>query len=846
MRKNAPPPEDTDELSDLLHFAARAAIDNLSTDEFLRAFQAEAETIAPTMFGAIDDPSARRALIGQFGRSFWSTIPRPEQSWRAIPVPKPERNGPCPCGSGKKFKQCCQPFDTSLEMFPKLNMLKFVLDLWPETKLIEIPLRKIDPDALADAVNQWRKEGDPDRGIGLLERLFDDAAHVDERHLGCFDALCDAYVEAGMQAERERFVARMAEHNNAYLASEALQRGTTLASDAGDFTRAWEQFGRAMRLTPDNPSLAHLEVLVLSSEGRVDEAKARAKVWAARLRRMDRPEYEDLIQFLEDTAIDPDRAMLKVAERNYPGEGAWSELLDAAPATDLSYEVQRSPSTDDRWGPGCVEIAMHPPRALAAVEREWRNRFFVRKPDLVNLHGDGTAACENFPAVVQFMRDYPAAWQSFAILDDLVLIARDWFDEDAAPFGRSLVILALSRRAVELLEKCVATSGGVKPIVPWAVLDNRPALRLVVQCIDALVDSIDSVDDEREVDRLQAWMLELNPNDNHGYRDPVMKAHLLSGEIDHALALAARYPGDAGDMPFNLALALFQAGRRNEAAEAWRRGTQSTPRIAATLLAARPKEPEPDDSVDDGYEVFGGPQHAWRYRMQMLEAWMTSGALAWAKTLPRVPAPKLRKPSSRKQRGPLPGPVDFDPSRIPDETVLLRALTNDGFAVTALHGMLTAVVLSPAMMMPTQWLNIALESRAKTAGSIDELNAAIRPLMDLYNSINQALRMNHGESYLPSSDVMTSDPSEATQWARGFMRIVEQGRAAWQAMTSKPRGKAALTAIERAAAGMVSDDQLRHAAVALGVADSPFGDATWYDVLTAATLELAGRNELAA
>ena len=72
-------------------------------------------------------------------------------------------------------------------------------------------------------------------------------------------------------------------------------------------------------------------------------------------------------------------------------------------------------------------------------------------------------------------------------------------------------------------------------------------------------------------------------------------------------------------------------------------------------------------------------------------------------------------------------------------------------------------------MMPTQWLNIALESRAnKTAGSIDELNAAIRPLMDLYNSINQALRMNHGEGYLPSPDVMTSDPSAATQWARGW------------------------------------------------------------------------------
>ena len=840
MRKSAPPPEDTDELTGLLHFVARAAIDNRSTDEFLRAFQADAGTIAPTMFGAIDDPSARRALIGQFGRAFWSTIPRPQQNWRAVPVPKPERNGPCPCGSGKKFKACCQPYDAPPEMFPQLNMLRFVLDLWPNAKLTDIPLRKIDPDALADAVNQWVNEGDHERGIRMLERLFDNAAQLDERHLSCFDALCDAYVEAGMQPERERFVARLTKHSNVYLASTALQRGTTLATDEGDFKSAWEQFGRAMRLTPDDPSLAPLEVLVLSSEGRVDEAKARAAVWAARLRRMDRPDFEDLIEFLEATAVDPDRAMLKVAERNRPGEGAWSELLDAAPITELLYEIECNPSTDDRWGPGRMAIAMKPKRALAAVEREWRNQFFVRKPDLVYLDGDGSSGCEAFAAIVQFMRDHPAAWQSFAILDDLVLIARDWFDEEEVAFGQAAVILALTKHAVELLEKCVATSGEAAPIIAWTMLENRPALRLVAQRIDASLDSLDSADDEREVDRLQAWLLELNPNDNHGYRDPLMKSHLLSGDIEHALALAARYPEGAGDMSFDLALALFRAGRRDEAAEAWRRGAESTPLIAATLLAARPRAPQADDRADDRYEVFGGPEHAWRYRMQMREVWTASGALAWAKTLPRVPVPKFRKPSPLEDRSPSPGPVGFDPSRLPDEAVSLRALADHGFAVTTLHGVVTAVVLSPAMIMPTQWLTIALESRAnKSAGSIDEINATLQPLMGLYNSINSALRMSRGDGYVPSTDLMTSDPAQAMQWARGFMRIVEQGRAAWQHMTSKPRGKAALSAIERAAAGMVSDDQLRQAAAALGVADSLSGDATWYDVLAAATRELA-------
>ena len=131
------PPESFDDLEALLLFVAQAAIDGTRTDHFLRSFQEKAPTIAPAMFGVIDDPEARRAAIGQFGRSFWSTVPKPRQGWRAEPLPKPERNNPCPCGSGKKYKQCCQPYEAPMDLIPRLNMLKFVLDLWPEAKLGE-------------------------------------------------------------------------------------------------------------------------------------------------------------------------------------------------------------------------------------------------------------------------------------------------------------------------------------------------------------------------------------------------------------------------------------------------------------------------------------------------------------------------------------------------------------------------------------------------------------------------------------------------------------------------------------------------------------------------------------
>jgi hypothetical protein len=44
-------------------------------------------------------------------RSQWigasSTAPAPEQRHPDLPVSGPSRNGPCPCGSGKKYKRCC-------------------------------------------------------------------------------------------------------------------------------------------------------------------------------------------------------------------------------------------------------------------------------------------------------------------------------------------------------------------------------------------------------------------------------------------------------------------------------------------------------------------------------------------------------------------------------------------------------------------------------------------------------------------------------------------------------------------------------------------------------------------
>ena len=61
----------------------------------------------------INEPQVRKALLEQSAAPFYEALPEPEPAPRnepPIPIvehsPKPARNAPCPCGSGKKYKKC--------------------------------------------------------------------------------------------------------------------------------------------------------------------------------------------------------------------------------------------------------------------------------------------------------------------------------------------------------------------------------------------------------------------------------------------------------------------------------------------------------------------------------------------------------------------------------------------------------------------------------------------------------------------------------------------------------------------------------------------------------------------
>ncbi len=111
----------------------------------------------------------------------WNATPIPENRFRPRKQPRPERNEPCLCGSGHKFKQCCGAVDAPALGISEELMLAKVLMQFPRNRLAELPILELHPDALALVADEWRQCGREKDAIALLEILFAHLPDLDER-----------------------------------------------------------------------------------------------------------------------------------------------------------------------------------------------------------------------------------------------------------------------------------------------------------------------------------------------------------------------------------------------------------------------------------------------------------------------------------------------------------------------------------------------------------------------------------------------------------------------------------------------------------------------------------------
>lgn len=109
-------------------------------------------------------------------RLLWGALPVPFNRWRARGLPKVERNGPCHCGSGLKFKQCCAQFAGVAAPFEPDSLYTLALAQAEPAMLTPAQLRLVPGEALGMTAMDWNDQNRYEHTAAILAPLFERAS----------------------------------------------------------------------------------------------------------------------------------------------------------------------------------------------------------------------------------------------------------------------------------------------------------------------------------------------------------------------------------------------------------------------------------------------------------------------------------------------------------------------------------------------------------------------------------------------------------------------------------------------------------------------------------------------
>jgi len=273
-------------------------------------FIGEAENAAEAEHG--------RRVVGIFARDVWKHCPHPAHGYAPAPLEAIAPNAACHCGSGLKYRDCCQPIEAHMPGIA-INWLTHFIEHLPRTRWKDLPGSRIPAEMMIDLAFTWQKAARYKDIASLLEPWFVDDAYLRQPYGPLQDLLIEAWGQLGKRKRRNDLIDRAIAHGDATSRSSALQHKATALADAGDFTRAWDLFREAQRATPDDPSLAHLEVILLISSDREAEARERARFWIARIARRKEPRLQGLLELLRGVVEQGGVALDDFAEQGDEG-----------------------------------------------------------------------------------------------------------------------------------------------------------------------------------------------------------------------------------------------------------------------------------------------------------------------------------------------------------------------------------------------------------------------------------------------------------------------------------------------------------------------------------------------
>jgi tetratricopeptide (TPR) repeat protein len=524
----------------------------LRRDDF-SAFMDWASDALPYLLLSEDAPRGAKpdahqmSMASLMGRAIYAAMPLPSRRFRPVKMQWPERNEPCCCGSGRKFKLCCADLARDLPRFPPEMCAAPMLDAMGKAAWAGLPQAGMPIALVGSAAHDWRERGRLADVLKLLEPWLPPLGAIPDDRAELLDLLGDVYADLNKPRKRKALAQAMTTRGGREVQSKGWQRLALMACDAGKDSEASEAFKAAQRLTPDDLNLSVLELSLLIGSGDTSRLRERADFWARSLQRKNQGgDLDELIAMVRDMGTRGHDVLADVAERAHPELGRLSAWLRAAPPPTLLLDFKAGHATPDDLG------ALRPAQSLLPALQAWDQTFDQDTPSLTGFAlGDGSAWAD-FEDWMPLLERHPALANSFEVLDGLMLLL------DAHPGGE--------RVAADVIQRAVALWAQLKGAYPqalceWGHLDNRPALRLLARHIVN--------DDSARADTTFDWLRHLvevfNPNDNHGLRVRLMAVYIRRGLHVEALALSDRYPDDTHAMALLRARALWAAGRRDEA-----------------------------------------------------------------------------------------------------------------------------------------------------------------------------------------------------------------------------------------------------------------------------------------
>jgi len=610
-----------EELMLFIEDAIEQILDEEDEGRFFAWMQAEAPRRLSGLFADLPNEQAARAISFEMGREIWNLVPLPGSGYRPRTIPRPERNAPCPCGSGQKYKKCCGAVSGGRIELPLQaeDVWALVLADSPEAEVAQLSAERRVPRALVPGIaDRLVVNGEPEVALALLEPFFEQTERLDERDASAIDTLVDAYDILDLEESKEQAIARLDSRLPPPLRLvlwEALARSFTAR---GDTERAWEAALRVRRADPDSPVLGPVEVLLLLGSDRLEEASERAK--EALKRHQSHPGLsERALSLLEETAADPvaSQRNLMLAEL-LPSVERFERLL--ANLSERPVRAYTVSTEGERPGTG----RLLPTEELGAVEAGWVDAGL---PDLEDLgddvweieedeEEDGEdeeaewevgdeesdwdedddeddweddeaeevwAAGEADPWL-SYLEEFPDAFDSLLVLSDLVDRAAELAIRRYPRLHETLV-RPLVTRGVAILDASLAAAPQVT--LPGGLEENHPALEILQESASL---SGEPVPDREPLERL----LQLDPEDTLNVRSDLATSYLWAGEPQKALDLAARFPGDEEPgLAFARVAALHRLQRRDEALAALDEAVERFPLIGAGIIMSNARVPDP-------------------------------------------------------------------------------------------------------------------------------------------------------------------------------------------------------------------------------------------------------------